>query len=202
MASKSPKTSRSKVKKRQTRFGKNESNKKSLGKKNIPFSLVIFSILVLLAIFAYFRYQGSKKASDLTVNTDGEGQIEATLESKLKEIYEKQAGTDLGNDFSPRFSVFEDYQLGFRVAYPVGFNATSIGGGALFSPKSGDGSITLTVSNGSFEVKTNKDGLSEKQAEIIESSGIFIKDSFQFISPQEVQDLKERFSGGPGKDRY
>ncbi|MBI2022635.1 hypothetical protein HYS97_02215 [Candidatus Daviesbacteria bacterium] len=156
----------------------------------------------MLAIFAYFKYQGSEKTKDLTGGSDEAGQVEATLESKLREIYEKQTETDLGDDFSPRFSVFEDYDLSFRVAYPVGYNASSIGGGALFSPKSGGGSITVTVSDGSFELKTNKDGLSEKQAEIIESSGTFIRDSFQFISPQEVQDLKERFSGGPGKDRY
>lgn len=198
MTSKASKTARNRVKRHSVSVP--ESKNRILdSQKRPPLVLIIAFVFIILIIFIYYN---NRNVKDSNISLEEQEQVEATLESKLKEIYEKRTGTDLGKDFSPRFSVFEDSLLGFRLAYPVGFKATSTNNGVQIISELGGGSVIVLVNNGSFEVKTNKDGLSEKQAEIIDSSSVFIRDSFQFIDPQNSQDLKERFSEGPGKDRY
>lgn len=155
--------------------------------------------LVILLLVFYFVFEGSNKPLE---SSSEEEQVGATLEAKLKEVYEKRAGISLGDDFSLRFSVFEDSQLGFKIAYPVGFIANSTNNGVIIKPAQGGGNITVTVNNGSFEVTTNKEGLDKIQAEIIDDSGIFIRESFEFINQQNSEQVKDRFFEGPGKDRY
>lgn len=202
MASKSKRAKKSKSTRRKSAkvltLAENQTN---LSERKLPFGLIVLAITIL-ATLLFIKKQILKSSDISNIPLETEGQIEATMESKLTEIYEKQAGTELGDDFVTRFSVYEDYPHGFRIAYPTGFNASPTVNGVRISPESGDGYILVMVGNGTFEVKTSKDGLSEKQAIIIENSGEFVRDSFQFLEPQNADNLKERFSEGQGKSRY
>ena len=142
-------------------------NKKAEYKnQKVKFGLIALFILILLVLFNFSKNRRSDEFTEAVPSNDGE--VAATLEAKLKEIYERRAGTTLGDDFSPRFSVFEDLQLGFKIAYPVGFVTTSTGNGVLIKPEQGGGSISVNVTGEAFDVKAETSGLSEKQTDILE----------------------------------
>ncbi len=162
--------------------------------------LATIALILILAGFFVLKSKSPLKTSNTTASSPSSPQ--STQEAKLKEVYEKRVGTPLGNDFSPRFSVFEDSQLGFKIAYPVGFVATSIGNGVLIRPEQGGGTISVTVNNGSFDVKVDKSGLDAKQADILDTASVFVRDSFQSTNAGSGKQSKDRFSGGQGKDKY
>lgn len=187
---------------------KRKSSKKQ--ELKVPNLAIIFAISILVLLFAYIGIQKSHRETqnpnNPPIQTNNPDKKEASQASKaaveLKKVYEKQSGTKLSEDFSGRYSIFEDSNLGFRIAYPVGFTASSTGNGVSVKPESGGGSINVVVNNGSHEVTSNKNGLDEKQTEIIETTSNFIKDSFELTEGQNQEQLKDRFSNGPSGKNY
>lgn len=122
---------------------------------------------------------------------------QSTQEAKLTQIYEKEKNIPLKN-FTPRYNVFEDAIIGFKIAYPVDFNAVSLDNGVKITPEKGGGEINVYVAKGSFDVKLSTAGASAKQVEILNDTVAFIKSTFTFTQPEVYnrQNLQQRFSQG------
>ena len=120
--------------------------------------------------------------------------VESKLEKIFKKIFPNVKNLDLNKNFVPRYSVFQDDIIGFKIAYPVGFTTTSTDTGVLVTPTSGKGSITLTVINGNGDFKTNTSGLSAKESEILNAAADFVKSTFVLTSKPNYnsQELRKR----------
>ena len=197
-----PKTSQKSTKPRkepsQTRVGK-----KTLGVQAKPsggHKQKYFISAVILSVTAAVILQiiNSKQTQKDNGPQQSASTFEATQEAKLIEIYEKEKNVDLNKNFVPRYSVFQDDIIGFKIAYPVGFTTTSTDTGVLVTPTSGKGSITLTVINGNGDFKTNTSGLSAKESEILNAAADFVKSTFVLTSKPShgSQELQKRFSQG------
>ncbi|GEM_PF-5256704 len=157
--------------------------------------LTIFLILAAGALTVYFV----KKPGVFRTNVSNTqpSPPQSTQETKLTQIYEKEKNIPLKN-FTPRYNVFEDAIIGFKIAYPVGFNAVSLDNGVKITPEKGNGEITVYVAKGSFDVKLSAAGTSQKQVEILNDTAAFIKSTFAFTQPEvyDRKSLQQRFSQG------
>lgn len=169
--------------------------------KNNKFKYLLpIGVLILIAAaatgFFFFKPKLPNKISNI-INQKPSPSPQSTQEAKLTEVYEKQKGIELKN-FTPRYNVFEDAIIGFKIAYPVGFNAVSLDNGVKLTPENGGGEINVYVTKGSFDIKLSSTGTNPKQIEILNDTAAFIKSTFQFTQPEVYnrQNLEQRFSQG------
>lgn len=158
----------------------------------VIFVLILVMITVLGRMVLNNRNAPSKKAVESQSNLDSTS--EAT--EKLKEVYEKEKGISLG-EFAPRYSIFENTDYGYRFAYPVGFSYQWNRESVAIIPKSNKGRITVTGKNGTFDVKVDSSGTSEKEAEIVQAAAEFIRQTFEFTGTSQTG-TKERFDTSDG----
>ena len=164
--------------------------------------LAASSLILILttASAAGFLILKSKLPSEIATITNPEppSSSQSTQEAKLKEIYEKEKSVTLNKNFVPRYSVFQDDTIGFKIAYPVGFNAVSTDSGVRIAPTSGKGEIILSVSNGTSDFKIITDGLNPKETDTLYTAADFIKSTYQSVdtTTYNKEELQKRFSQG------
>ncbi|MCR4324909.1 MAG: hypothetical protein NUV69_04465 [Candidatus Curtissbacteria bacterium] len=160
-------------------------NRKSIG------SVILVFLIVVAALAFAQKNLGTKDSGNEQVSKSSPS---AEIE-KLKEVYEAEKGISMKN-VVPRYSVFQDDTLGFKIAYPVGFVATTTGSGVKLVPSSGKGHIILTVSGGQASYDVNTSGLSTKEAGVLGVASDFVKSTYQAVGPANTSGLPQRFSQG------
>ena len=162
----------------------------------------IFLILAAVAASVFFPLK--PKASIKSANTAApSAPPQSTQEAKLTQVYEKEKNIPLKN-FTPRYSVYEDASVGFKLAYPVGFNVTTQDYGVKITPATGTGSIDVYVSNGNSKFQVNSAGANAKDTDVLNTAADFIRGTFQFTQPQTLDKnaLQERFGGANTSSHY
>lgn len=198
-----PKTSRQSTKPRKKPIAQTEVQEETSIEESQSFGpdkrrYLISAVILTIAAVGIFQIVKSKQAQNNTPPQQTSSTFEATQEAKLIEVYEKEKNVDLNKNFVPRYSVFQDDIIGFKIAYPVGFTAASTDTGVVITPTSGKGSITLTVTGSKGNFTTNTGGLSGKEADILNTAADFIKSTFLTIEPKTYNktELEKRFSQG------
>ena len=165
-----------------------------LSSKNIL--VVILALLILAAVgkTVFNRQNESIEDTAEAPQSSLDGNPEEA--EKLKEVYEKERGISLG-DFAPRYSVFENADFGYRFAYPVGYSYSWQGESVYLTPKSNKGKVVVTGKNGSFEVKADTNGASETEAQALQATAEFIRQTFEFSSSAK-SGTQERFDTSEG----
>src|SRR3989344_8662255 len=159
---------------------------------------IIFIVLVLF-ILAALGKTALNKPNVPSKNTETpQSSLDSNPEAaeKLKEVYEKERGISLG-EFAPRYSIFENADYGYRFAYPVGYNYSWQGESVYLTPKSNKGKVVVTGKNGSFEVKADTNGASETEAQALQATAEFIRQTFEFSSSAK-SGTQERFDTSEG----
>lgn len=163
--------------------------------------LLVPSLLLIAAVAAIFVFKPKlpgplaailNRQSAGQGNPQGNNPPQSTQEAKLVEVYEKQKGIELKN-FSPRYSVFENADLGYRFAYPVGFGVTPVDNNAEIKPNTGSGKILVIVSSNSFKAEVS--GASGKDLDVLNTAADFIRGTFQFKAAKSYSqsELGKRF---------
>lgn len=163
--------------------------------------LTPFLLVLILAGFLILKSKDSPKTTSSTASRDTSPQ--STQEAKLEDFYKEAKGVDLKN-FVPRYSIYEDSGMGFKVGYPVDFTPTSQSYGLRLTPTNNIGSIDVYASQSSPQVKVNAGGLSSKELEALNSAADFIRSTYQSVTPTTYNQstLKQRFSNGSGSSHY
>ena len=156
----------------------------------------IASIILLATIFVSLNGLRKPETKQVLSTKDKEDLKESTIQAKLTEVYEKQKNITFNENFVPRYSVYENQILGFRLSYPVGFNVTTTEKGVKIAPDNNHGAINVIVENKQFKLEVINSSTSENEAVALTSAGDFIKSTFQFIDTRTYSktDMQKRFS--------
>lgn len=165
--------------------------------------IILFVVLVAPKVLSNKNTKNDEEQTATPEASAGAG-LQATQEAKLKNIYETEKNVSLKN-VMPRYSVFENLDLGFRFSYPVSFDINPQDSFVEIIPNTGPGRLKLTVKNGTFDVAVETSGADAKQIEVLQKTKEFVGGSFKFVTARTYssQELKDRFSqGNENVDRY
>ena len=164
--------------------------KKKRLKPNVYFaSSAILTILVLVIFKANTFNRQPEVAQELH---DTNSQLEPESNDKLKDVYEKEKNISLDENFTARYSIFENADYGYRFAYPVGFSYEWNGATVEIIPKSNRGKIIVTVNSGISEVKVESAGTSENETAVLDLATDFIRSTFEFTGKAAIPDSGNR----------
>lgn len=153
--------------------------------------LIIALVLIIASVVKNKNFEKSLNEGSVSGSSE---KVENDSLENLRKVYEEEKNISLDN-VEPRFDVYENSDLGFRLAYPVGYELNDLGGGVEIVSKSKKGKVIVTVSGSDYEVKVESGGVSDKDARILNNVAEFVESSFEFVtSGYDEKQLKERFS--------
>lgn len=134
-----------------------------------------------------------EKAEIATSSAAVEGQ---TIIEKTKQVLGKEEVNLVTEDAFEKWAVLENFDAGYKLIYPAGFNIDYEYGKVEIIPPSNSGKVVVYIKNKTFEVKTILENTNNKEeAALLNAASQLIKDSFEFIDSQEYspEKAKKRF---------
>lgn len=139
------------------------------------------------------QYQIAEDGSIKEIELAGESTDSGEIAGEVVEGDSGEADTSL--DTFAQWAVLENYDSGYRLIYPAGFEATYQYGKVDIVPPSGLGRVVVYIKDGGFTVKVNNEGLRKKDASMLEEAGKLVKSTFEFTNSPgyDPQAAQERF---------
>ena len=165
---------------------------KKIKVKPAYFSLAVILAILILALIT-FKDTLLNRPQEITQESNIESsELEPESNDKLKDVYEKEKNISLGENFTARYSIFENADYGYRFAYPVGFSYKWNGAAVEIIPKSNRGKIIITVNSGVSEVKVESAGTSENETAVLDLAADFIRSTFEFTGKPVIPNSEDR----------